>query len=60
MTTIAAILKHKGYQVTTVDPTATIAQVADVLAAFASAPHWWSIARISSSASSASAISCAA
>jgi len=33
MTTIAAILKHKGYQVTTVDPTATIAQVADVLAA---------------------------
>ena len=32
MTTVAAILKHKGYQVTTVEPTATIAQVADVLA----------------------------
>jgi len=31
MTTIAAILKHKGYQVTTVAPTATIAEVADVL-----------------------------
>ena len=33
MRTVAAILKHKGYQVTTVDPTATIAQVVDVLAA---------------------------
>jgi CBS domain-containing protein len=33
MTTVAAILKHKGYQVTTIDPTAPIAQVVDVLAA---------------------------
>ena len=32
MTTVAAILKHKGYQVTTIEPTATIAQVVDVLA----------------------------
>ena len=32
MTTVAAILKHKGYQVTTIDPTATIARVVDVLA----------------------------
>jgi CBS domain-containing protein len=32
MTTVAAILKHKGYQVTTIEPTATIAHVADVLA----------------------------
>ena len=32
MTTVAAILKHKGYQVTTVDPTLTIARVVDVLA----------------------------
>jgi CBS domain-containing protein len=32
MTTVAAILKHKGYQVTTVDPTLAIARVADVLA----------------------------
>ena len=31
MTTVAAILKHKGYQVTTVEPTATIAQVVEVL-----------------------------
>ena len=31
MRTIAAILKHKGYQVTAVDPTATIAQVVGVL-----------------------------
>ena len=30
MTTVAAILKHKGYQVTTIDPTVTI--VVDVLA----------------------------
>jgi CBS domain-containing protein len=29
--TVAAILKHKGYQVTTVDPTARIAEVADIL-----------------------------
>ena len=33
MRTVAAILKHKGHQVTTVDPTATTAQVVDVLAA---------------------------
>ena len=33
MRTVAAILKHKGSQVTTVDPTATTAQVVDVLAA---------------------------
>jgi len=32
MTTVAAILKHKGYQVTTIDPTATIAEVVDKLA----------------------------
>lgn len=32
MTTVAAILKHKGYQVTTVSPTMTIDGVADVLA----------------------------
>jgi CBS domain-containing protein len=32
MTTVAAILKHKGYQVTTVSPTLTIDQVAGVLA----------------------------
>jgi CBS domain-containing protein len=31
MTTVAAILKHKGFQVTTVEPTATIAQVVEVL-----------------------------
>ena len=31
MTTVAAILKHKGYQVTTVEPTTTIAQVVEVL-----------------------------
>jgi CBS domain-containing protein len=29
--TVAAILKHKGYQVTTVDPTVRIAEVAQVL-----------------------------
>jgi CBS domain-containing protein len=29
--TVAAILKHKGYQVTTVFPTASIAEVAEVL-----------------------------
>jgi CBS domain-containing protein len=33
MRTVAAILKHKGHQVTTVGPTATTAQVVDVLAA---------------------------
>jgi CBS domain-containing protein len=32
MKTVAAILKHKGYQVTTVEPTATIAHVVNVLA----------------------------
>lgn len=32
MTTVAAILKHKGYQVTTVDPTLPIGRVVDVLA----------------------------
>ncbi len=32
MTTVAAVLKHKGYQVTTVDPTATIEHVVHVLA----------------------------
>ena len=32
MKTVAAILKHKGYQVRTVEPTATIAHVVDVLA----------------------------
>jgi len=31
MTTVAAILKHKGYQVTTVDPTALILEVAELL-----------------------------
>ena len=30
--TVAAILKHKGYQVTTVDPTAPIAEVTEILA----------------------------
>ena len=32
MTTVAAILKHKGYQVSTVEPTALISEVAAVLA----------------------------
>jgi CBS domain-containing protein len=32
MPTVAAILKHKGYQVTTIEPTATIARVVEVLA----------------------------
>ena len=32
METVAAILKHKGYQVTTIEPAATIAHVVDVLA----------------------------
>ena len=31
MTTVAAILKHKGYSVTAVAPTATIREVAEVL-----------------------------
>ena len=32
MTTVAAILKHKGYQVTTVDPTVPISEVTQILA----------------------------
>ena len=32
MTTVTAIPKHKGYQVTTIEPTVTIARVVDVLA----------------------------
>jgi len=32
MPTVAAILKHKGYLVTSIEPTATIAHVVDVLA----------------------------
>lgn len=32
MTTVAAILKHKGYQVSTISPTETIADVVQVLA----------------------------
>jgi CBS domain-containing protein len=32
MTTVAAILKHKGYQVSTVDPTAQVSTVAALLA----------------------------
>ncbi len=32
MTTVAAILKHKGNEVASVDPTATIADVSEVLA----------------------------
>lgn len=31
MSTVAAILKHKGYQVSTVDPTARVAEVAQLL-----------------------------
>lgn len=31
MTTVAAILKHKGYQVTTIDPTARVSEVAELL-----------------------------
>ncbi|HEX2941036.1 MAG TPA: CBS domain-containing protein [Rhodopila sp.] len=31
MTTVAAILKHKGYQVTTIDPTARVSEVAEIL-----------------------------
>jgi CBS domain-containing protein len=30
--TVAAILKHKGYQVSTIDPTATVSDVATLLA----------------------------
>jgi len=32
MTTVAAILKHKGYLVTTIDPTETIARIVERLA----------------------------
>jgi CBS domain-containing protein len=32
MTTVAAILKHKGYQVSTIDPTAHVSAVAALLA----------------------------
>ncbi|MDR3533154.1 MAG: CBS domain-containing protein [Rhodopila sp.] len=31
MTTVAAILKHKGYQVSTVDPTARVFEIAELL-----------------------------
>jgi CBS domain-containing protein len=31
MTTVAAILKHKGYQVSTVDPTALVSEISQVL-----------------------------
>jgi CBS domain-containing protein len=31
MSTVAAILKHKGYQVSTVDPTALVSQIAELL-----------------------------
>jgi CBS domain-containing protein len=31
MSTVAAILKHKGYQVSTVDPTATVSEISQVL-----------------------------
>jgi CBS domain-containing protein len=31
MSTVAAILKHKGYQVSTVDPTALVPEIAQVL-----------------------------
>ena len=31
MTTVAAILKHKGYQVSTVDPTAPVSEIAQML-----------------------------
>src|SRR3984957_14726278 len=31
MTTVAAILKHKGYQVSTADPTALVSEIAQVL-----------------------------
>lgn len=32
MSTVAAILKHKGYQISTVDPTARVSEVAQILA----------------------------
>ena len=32
MSTVAAILKHKGYQVSTVEPTARVSEVAQILA----------------------------
>jgi CBS domain-containing protein len=31
MSTVAAILKHKGYQVSTVDPTALVSEIAELL-----------------------------
>jgi CBS domain-containing protein len=31
MSTVAAILKHKGYQVSTVDPTARVSEIAELL-----------------------------
>jgi CBS domain-containing protein len=31
MSTVAAILKHKGYQVSTVDPTMRVSEVAQIL-----------------------------
>jgi CBS domain-containing protein len=31
MTTVAAILKHKGYQISTVDPTALVSEISQVL-----------------------------
>jgi CBS domain-containing protein len=32
MSTVAAILKHKGYQVSTIDPTARVSEIAQLLA----------------------------
>ena len=48
---IAGILKHKGFDVTTVTAGMTIAEVAQVLGASASARCWSSTAPTSSSAS---------
>jgi CBS domain-containing protein len=31
MSTVAAILKHKGYQISTVDPTALVSEIAQIL-----------------------------
>jgi CBS domain-containing protein len=31
MSTVAAILKHKGYQVSTIDPAATVSEIAEIL-----------------------------
>ena len=38
--TVAAILKHKGYQITTVVPTASIAEVTEVSPRTVSARSW--------------------